>query len=131
MALRGAEGLNCACTLRSESKVARNRCKACSTIKPEIIALVVAIAGIMFPAISKRERVYQLDKTDTSCIARTFNFPPALSWNTVRCRPQISRGSNEIQRIVIIFVKRYGLFFARLEARCETLGALNRLHESI
>ena len=126
MELSGAEGLNCACTLRKDSKVARNRCKACSTIKPEIIALVVAIAGIIFPAISKRERVHRLAKTDTSYVVRTFDFPSALCWNSVSCRPQICRGSDEIERIVIVLVKRDGLFFSRLEARRETLGALNR-----
>jgi hypothetical protein len=35
-----------------EDWCARRRCNACKTISPAMIALVVAMAGMMFPAIS-------------------------------------------------------------------------------
>lgn len=54
IALRGILGLNCTCTLRSAEYERRRRCSACSTMSPAMIAFVVAIAGMMLPAISAR-----------------------------------------------------------------------------
>src|SRR5258707_13647182 len=104
MELRGAEGLNCACTFRKEPKAGRNRCRACSTIKPEIIALVVAIAGMMFPAISRHRMSMNFPRLRRR-LSRTFDFPAALLWNAVSCCTQICRGMDEMQRIGIVLLK--------------------------
>ena len=52
IALSGIDGLNCTCTFRSALYERRRRCSAWRTMSPAMIAFVVAIAGMMFPAIS-------------------------------------------------------------------------------
>ena len=55
-------------------------------------------------------------------MARTLDFPAALPRDSIRRRPQVRSGRHEVERIVVILVKRDSLFTG-LDARSKLLRA--------
>jgi hypothetical protein len=103
--LNGTAGLNCKCTLRNFPCDFLSRCKAWRTIRPEMMALVVAIAGMMFPAISARS--VRMESSERA--RQTFDFPPCFALNAICIRAQIGGGCDKVERVVIILVKGDGI----------------------
>jgi hypothetical protein len=91
---------------------------------PAIMALVVAIAGMMLPAISEDGEVVN-ERLITATRALTFDFPATLSGNAICCGTQVGGRSHEVKCIIVVFVKRYR-FFTRPKTRSQPMCAKKR-----
>lgn len=88
------------------------------TMSPAITALVVAIAGIMLPAMARdHEGDIIMAGQGKGRESITFHVKPALHGDTVIERPQISSCHHKVQRQVIILTS---IMYVRVEP--QTLG---------
>ena len=69
---------------------------------PKMMALFVAMAGIILPAIPVQVSTTGERSDAGEC---TFNFPPRLAFNVICRRTQVGGSCHEIERVVDILVK--------------------------
>lgn len=77
---------------------------ASKTIRPEMIAFVVAIAGIILPAMAVPTRKYKR-MLDSGSRLQTFGVEATLLWNAEGVRPEVRGACYKIHCIHIVFIE--------------------------
>ena len=83
-----------------------------------MMALVVAIAGMMFPAISVKKCQNEIIRENSR---QTFDFPTRFALNAICIRAQIRGGCDKVERVVVILVKGDGVLSVPESCR-QTIG---------
>ena len=98
---RGFDGSAFRKTFFVAEVLCERRFMACMTTSPAMMAFVVAIAGMMLPAISEGRSAMLA----VSMVRHTFDLEAGLLCYTVSNGANIGSSENEVKRIVVVFVE--------------------------